>query len=207
MNEDTQKQNDGMKKPVVTIVLLAINLVVFLAISVYDKDAGSEFYSLYGGLYPPAVETGEWYRFLTFMFLHGSTLHLLNNCVMIFGVGNYVEDALGHIKFLILYLVSGFAGGIFSFFVYRGTETVCIGASGAALGLVGCLLNIILRHKGKYRHLSIRGMLILLALTVYYGVTTIGVDNYGHLGGLIAGFLLGFVLYRKKKDKDVPIQE
>ncbi|MBQ7507101.1 MAG: rhomboid family intramembrane serine protease [Lachnospiraceae bacterium] len=191
-----------MKKPIVTIALLAANLAVFLGFVLYEKYVGAVDYAVYGGLYPPAVEAGQWYRFLTFLFLHGSTRHLLNNTIMIFGVGTYVEDALGHLRFLILYLSSGILGGIFSFFMYRGTNTVCIGASGAAFGLVGCLLSILLKHRGRYRQLSLKGMLILLALTVYYGISSVGIDNYGHLGGAVSGFLLGLLLYRKPKYQD-----
>lgn len=190
----------GPKVPVVCCVLIVVNILVFVILHVRHDIIDAAFFCAHGGMYPPAVHDGEWWRLVTCLFLHANTYHLMNNMIMLFAVGAFVEEALKPPKFLILYFGSGIGASVASY-LYAGLDTgmVSIGASGAIFGVLGALIAIVLLHKGHYARLSWKGMLLLLALSVYYGFASGGIDNAAHLGGLLIGFLLGILLYRKPK--------
>ena len=76
---------------------------------------------------------------------------------------------------------------------------VSAGASGAIFAVIGGLLWVVIRHKGKYESLTTRGMFFMIALCLYYGISTAGVDNWSHLGGLVIGFILSIILYRPRR--------
>ena len=80
----------------------------------------------------------------------------------------------------------------------KGTLTVSAGASGAIFGVFGALLWVIIANRGRVEELNIRGIVIMIALSLYYGFTSTGVDNWCHVGGLISGFFLSLLLYRRK---------
>ena len=190
----------GPKVPVVCCILIAINILAFVVMHVRYDTIDAAFFISHGGMYPPAVHGGEWWRLITCLFLHANTYHLMNNMIMLFAVGAFVEEALKPLKFLILYFGCGIGASLVSYY-YAGLDTgmVSIGASGALFGILGTLIYIVLLHKGHYARLSWKGMLLLLALSVYYGFASGGIDNAAHLGGLVIGFLLGILLYRKPK--------
>ena len=190
----------GPKVPVVCCILIAVNILVFVVMHIRYDMIDAAFFIAHGGMYPPAVHDGEWWRLITCLFLHANTYHLMNNMIMLFAVGAFVEEALKPLKFLILYFGCGIGASLASYF-YAGLDTgmVSVGASGAIFGILGTLIYIVLRHKGHYARLSWKGMLLLLALSIYYGFASGGIDNAAHLGGLVIGFLLGILLYRKPK--------
>lgn len=190
----------GPKVPVVCCILIVVNILIFVVVQIRFDTIDAAFFCAHGGMYPPAVHEGEWWRLITCLFLHANTYHLMNNMIMLFAVGAFVEEALRPPKFLILYFGSGIGASLASFF-YAGLDSgmVSVGASGAIFGVLGALIAIVLLHKGHYDRLSWKGMLLLLALSVYYGFASGGIDNAAHLGGLVTGFLLGLLLYRKPK--------
>ena len=110
-----------------------------------------------------------------------------------------LEKALGHVKFTILYLIAGVGGNILSCAQMLHTKdyAVAAGASGAIFGIVGALLWIVILHRGRYESLTGKGLLFMIVITLYYGITTGGIDNWGHIGGLLMGFVMGIILYRR----------
>lgn len=164
-----------------------------------------------GALYAPAVLRGEWYRLVTYQFLHGGIEHLINNMLILYFIGNALERYLGRVKFLILYFCSGVLAGIGSI-VYNNVcgkaFAVCIGASGAVFGVTGALLYLVLVNRGNLQGLTRRQMILFLLLSIYGGLTRQGVDNAAHVAGLMAGFMLAVLLYRRttgnrRKKEDV----
>ena len=87
--------------------------------------------------------------------------------------------------------------------LYHGlsTETYAVsaGASGAVFGLMGALLYVVIANKGRLGRLSGKGLLFMVALSLYFGLTSSGVDNWAHIGGLISGFIMAVILYRRPK--------
>lgn len=191
------------KKPeaVCTTALIIINAAVFLILSVSGNTEDMYFMLEHGAVYEPFVVQGhEFYRLFTSMFLHFGIDHLLNNMVLLGALGWNLEMEIGKVRFLAVYLVSGIGGNIFS--LYYGVRTqeyaASAGASGAVFGLMGALLYVVIANRGRLGRLSGRGMMFMVALSLYFGITSSGVDNLAHIGGLVCGFVLAFILYRRK---------
>ena len=193
-----------MKRQNCTILLIAINVIVFFALSFFGRTEDAEYMLEHGAMYVPYMLEGEgYYRLFTSMFLHFGIDHLANNMVMLGAIGWNLEYEIGKIKFLIIYLGSGLAGNILSAFgdLMTGEYAVSAGASGAVFGIIGALLYVVIRNKGQIGTISGRGLVFMVILSLYYGFTSSGVDNLAHIGGLIAGFVLGVLLYWKRNRK------
>ncbi len=188
--------------PVMNTVVVVINILVFAVLSFLGNTEDSRFMVEHGAMYPSLVlDNGQWYRLLTSMFLHFGFLHLANNMVMLFFAGKYLEDAVGKIKYLIIYFAAGLGGSIFSLYmmVQSNDMGVSAGASGAIFGVIGALLWVAIKNRGKFENLTTPGLLIMIGLCLYYGFSSTGVDNWCHIGGLICGFVASSLLYRVNK--------
>lgn len=187
-----------------TIALIAANVTIFFLLELLGQTESANFMMEYGAVYPPYLaENGEYWRLFTSMFMHFGLEHLLNNMVMLGAAGQILERAIGKWKFLLLYLLSGIGGSTLSYLqmLKSGEYAVAAGASGAVFGIIGALAWIVLIHKGEFETLTGKGMLVMIALCLYYGVSTANVDNWGHIGGLIMGFLLSMIFYRRPMKK------
>ena len=185
-----------------TTGLIVINVLVFFLLSLRGDTESGYFMLQYGAMYEPLVTEGhEYYRLITSLFLHFGIQHLLNNMVMLGALGYHLENEIGKIKFLLVYFISGIGGNLCSLYwnVSHGEQVISAGASGAIFGLMGALLYIVAVNRGRLGRLSGRGMLIMVALSLYFGLTSSGVDNSAHIGGLICGILITVLLYRRKR--------
>ena len=185
-----------------TTGLIVINVLVFFLLSLRGDTESGYFMLQYGAMYEPLVTDGhEYYRLITSLFLHFGIQHLLNNMVMLGALGYQLENEIGRIKFLLIYFISGIGGNLCSLYwnVSHGEQIISAGASGAIFGLMGALLYIVAVNRGRLGRLSGRGMLIMVALSLYFGLTSSGVDNSAHVGGLIWGILITVLLYRRKR--------
>ena len=173
------------KRPeaVCTTGLIVINAAVFLILSVFGQTEDAYFMLQHGAMYDFGIQ------------------HLLNNMVMLGALGWNLEREIGKIRFLVIYFVSGIAGNILSMYlnIIRDEQVVSAGASGAIFGLMGALVYVVIANRGRLGRLSGRGMMILVFLSLYFGLTSSGVDNWAHIGGLVSGFILALILYRRKK--------
>ncbi len=187
------------KRPIVTIVLVLINVAVWCILELMGNTLDGTFIAEYGGMYPELVRNGETYRLFTAMFLHFGAEHLANNMILLAAAGSKLEAAVGSIRYLMIYIGAGLAGNLLSFYVMirSGAYAVCAGASGAVFGIIGALAWAAIRNKGKIEGLTTKGLLFMILLCLYYGITTAGVDNWAHIGGVLGGFFLCIVLYRK----------
>ena len=137
------------------------------------------------------IRAGELWRFFTPMLLHGSILHIGFNmyALYIFGIG--LERRYGHGRFLLLYILSGFAGSVFSFLL---SPAYSIGASGAIFGLVGAE-GIFLYQNRKLFGTRVRGainnVVFVVAINLFLGLSP-GIDNWGHIGGLLGGLIFAW---------------
>ncbi len=188
------------EQSVCTIGLIAANVLVFIVLSFLGQTENAQFMLDHGAMYVPYVlERGEYYRLFTTMFLHFGFEHLMNNMVMLGVIGWSLEREIGSVKFLILYLASGLCGNVVSGVVAYVTQdfAVSAGASGAIFGIMGAMVYVAIRNRGRVGDLSGTGLIIMVVLSLYYGFIGAGIDNLAHIGGLIFGFLLGVLLYRK----------
>lgn len=156
------------------------------------------------------VHMKQWYRLFSSMFFHAGIDHLVSNMLILFFLGDIVERRLGHVKYFILYLLAGLGGNFLSLWYSNcmgDFYTQSLGASGAIFGMVGALLWLLIRNKGHLETMTTPKILFLIGYSAYYGLISTNVDNMAHLGGLVSGFLLCVLLYRKKSAKNREVKE
>jgi len=186
----------------VNLMLIALNVLVFVFLEIIGSTEDAGFMVKWGAIYLPLVfSKGEYYRLLTAMFLHFGASHLVNNMLVLFVLGERLEMAIGHIKYLVFYILSGLLANIISAciqfqHIYKQAD-VSAGASGAIFGAAGGLIYAVAVNHGQLGGLTSRQLGFMVLLTLYHGFTSKGVDNAAHLGGLLAGFFLAAVMYRK----------
>lgn len=189
------------KKPVCTITLIVMNVLIFLILSFGGMTEDPIYMMDRGAMYVPFLtDYREWYRLFTCLFLHFDFDHLMNNMLILGVIGWNVEPLMGKVKFIFLYLGCGLGGNLLSALGEALTSdySISAGASGAIFGLTGALLCLILLHRGRVGNLSGTGMLFMILASLYLGFTGEGVDNLAHIGGLITGMLLTLLMCRKQ---------
>lgn len=119
---------------------------------------------------PYIVEKGEVYRLFTSMFLHFGIEHLVNNMLVLFVLGSRLEQVIGKIRFVLIYLLGGIAGNILSLVLeLRSQEfSVSAGASGAVFAVMGAMIYVVIRNKGWLGDLSMRQVLVMAHLTLFW---------------------------------------
>ena len=187
------REEGEQKKPVATAVIFVL-CVLLLAVTTLSPQ-GTSLLQAYG-LSRAGILRGEYYRFLTSIFLHGGILHLASNSIYLYYFGVRSERLLGTGKFLALYLVSGLCGGLLSVLLGDGMG-VSIGASGAIYGLLGAMLLLTKKQGAQYTGMNYSTMLLLAATAICMGFLEPGVDNLGHIGGFLGGMAMFFLLLRK----------
>ena len=191
-------------------ILIGLNVLFYVLIAVFhpnDLSAHWKIGSLHNGL---ITLKGEYFRFLTALFLHANVLHLLMNMFSLFFIGPFVEKVLGRYSFWILYVFCGLASTLSSYYFtlhsihleYSTMESV--GASGAIFGLVGGLWTCLWKDSSLKINPDLRKRLllelgILLGINLVFGFVGnalfgLNLDNAGHLGGMLAGVGLAFIL-------------
>jgi len=144
-----------------------------------------------GALVPGLVARGQWWRLFTAMFLHIGVLHLAMNCYALWLFGDFVERGFGRGQMLFLFLLSGWLGGVASYWFGSGGA----GASGAIFGLFGAFIAYNLRRRGTaLASANLRLAATLLVINAVFAAGIRQIDWHAHLGGLIAGFLAGWLL-------------
>lgn len=202
VNWDANRLKPRVKlfSPVNTIIVL-INVVVFIITELLGDTLDAYYMYECGAIYAPAIkEYGEVYRLVSGMFLHFGMSHLAGNMTVLLLLGDNLERALGKLKYVILYITGGICAGVCSvaYNLIIESNAVCAGASGAIFGVIGALLYIVWANKGRLEDISGTRLTISVAYMLYTGFTSQGIDNAAHIGGLIAGFLLGMIMYRRK---------
>lgn len=186
----------------VNIAMVILNIVVFLALDLTGDTLDGLFMFEHGAMFPEAVlADGQWYRLVTSAFLHFGISHLVNNMIMLVCLGSYLERALGSVKYAVFYVIAAIGSSLISMahMLRSGDIAVSGGASGVVFAIIGALLYLVIRNKGRFEDLTMTRFLIMVALSLYYGFSTTGVDNAAHVGGLLVGFVMGVLLYRKEK--------
>jgi rhomboid protease GluP len=186
--------------PVLTYVLLAINIIAFGI----DSLMGGQLTYL-GAKINEAIVAGEYWRLVTPMFLHGGLLHIGFNSYFLYIIGPQIERTFGTWRFAAVYLLSGITGVMLSF---AFSPVPSIGASSALFGLIGALLpflyfnrSVLANPQGRMRSV-IQVIVINLVIGFLPGSN---IDNLGHLGGLLGGVILAALIaprYVVKADFD-----
>ena len=187
------------KIPVMTLILVLINVAVYLYVEFSGSSYDSEYMIQMGAVYDPLVlQDHEFFRLITHFFLHFGFDHLFNNMISLLILGYSLEQVTGKVRFLILYFLSGILAGVASivYNIYVGQETVSCGASGAIYGLMGALLVLlIVGNRGRLSS-EVPRYLLYIGISIYSGMQDPTIDNAAHVGGFVAGVLICLVMTR-----------
>ena len=185
----------SLSKAPFTIALLVINIIVFGLdqLSAQDPRSGLHQFMLLGAIIPDAVAAGQYYRIITSGFLQFSISHIAFNMYALTQAGMVVENLWGSPNFLLIYMSALIVGGVAAYETTIGTGNVTAGASGAIMGLFGALAALGVKTP-RLRQTLLQWALFPIVATLAVGFTTPGISNAGHIGGVIAGAIVGFVL-------------
>jgi rhomboid protease GluP len=203
LNKKTIKEDNELAKiflkkdqPIVTYSIILLNIIVFM-LSLLDYNMIINCFANYY----VNVKNGEIYRLLTACFVHANFLHIFFNMYALYYIGPMVEKYYGKLKYLLIYLGSGIMGSLFSVVL---SNNVSIGASGAIFGLFGSMLYFGYKYRATLDGFVRSGIIPVLFINLILGFIVPNIDVYGHIGGLVGGLLLSYIVgvYRKCKKKN-----
>jgi membrane associated rhomboid family serine protease len=196
----------GRTVPSVTRILIAINLIVFVAETASGTPLGGIGASGVGTIFEKGMLYGpfithqhEFYRLLTSGFLHDGLLHILFNMFFLYMMGPMLEPAIGRLNFAVVYFVSLLAGSFGALLFQPQVPT--IGASGACFGILGAL--IVVAH---YRGISIwqSGLGLTLVINIVFSLSIAGISIGAHLGGVVGGAICGWLIVELGERRRMP---
>jgi membrane associated rhomboid family serine protease len=196
--------------PVINYLLIAINVAVFLyQIQLGSEGAIQEFINRYGVIPLEIAGRQDLYTLLTSMFIHGGWAHIIGNMLFLWVFGDNVEDAFGHVGYLVFYLLTGLAASAAHIILNPGSQIPSVGASGAISGVLGAYLIFFGSNPIRvliFWFVTVVPAWVMIGLWAVqqfmatYGSiahtdqTTGGVAYAAHAGGFVAGLLVAVVL-------------
>ncbi|OIK11776.1 rhomboid family intramembrane serine protease [Bacillus sp. MUM 116] len=185
-------------RPLFTYFFIIVQILVFFWLEMHGGSTNNATLIKYGAKFNPLIYEGEWWRFITPIFLHIGFLHLAMNTLALYYLGVAVERLYGNIRFLFIYLFAGIAGVIASFIF---SSNISAGASGAIYGCFGALLYFgMIQPKLFFRTMGLN-LIVVLGINLVFSFYASGIDSAGHLGGLAGGFLTAGIVYLPKQKR------
>lgn len=197
----TTKVNEEQKvarnsKPIVTYIFLGLLVAAFLWLSFQGGTTNSFNLIKWGGKFNPLIYAGEWWRFISPIFLHSGLMHLASNAVMLYIVGAWAERIYGKWRYVLILLLGGICGNIASFAL---NMNLSVGASTAVFAVMGALLYLVVLKPNLYAKTIGVSIASLVAINLLIDVFSSQIDIAGHIGGLVGGFLLAGALSLPKQ--------
>ena len=201
-----------------TRVIFGINVAVFLAMLfktesplaflVQGQSFSGQISVPFGANFGPLTLSGDWWRLVTYMFLHGGIFHVAVNMWCLWNLGTLSEALYGRWTYLSIYLITGIAGGLAS--AAWNPRVLSVGASGALFGLSGALIASFYLGEFSLSGISIRGtltsLLFFTGFSLYFGFVDPLIDNACHVGGLVSGLALGALIARFAPQSEAPLR-
>lgn len=176
-----------------TAAIILITVIVFIGQTVTQQLYGFDLLLALGAKSNAEIMRGQIWRLLTPVFLHIGLLHIGVNMYSLYIIGPAVERPFGSPRFTAIYFLSGI-GGVASSLAF--SQQPSAGASGAIFGLLGALAGFLFLHRSVFGQAAsgqLRQIVFVALLNLAIGLSP-GIDNWGHVGGLIVGIALAFVL-------------
>lgn len=174
----------------ITVAFYILQLVSVWALGYAVPGLGMDWLEYYGARINEAILAGQIWRFLTPALLHGSLPHIAFNMYALLSFGTGLERHFGHLRFFLLYLLGAFAGNVASFLFTGGSYS--IGASTAIFGLLGAEAVFLIQNRksfpGQFRS-AIGNIIFIAAINLFIIGALPGIDNWGHIGGLVGGLM------------------
>ncbi len=178
-------------KPTVTYVLLGVTSAFFVLQMLCQSLLGDDYLIAYGAKVNTLIEQGQLWRFLTPALLHVSITHLAFNMYALFVIGRDLERHYGHARFLALYLIGAFAGNVASYWM---SDKPSAGASTALFALIAAQGVFIYQNRrifGKQSTRMLSNVIMVVVINLVLGLSP-GIDNWGHMGGLVGGAIFAW---------------
>ncbi len=185
----------------VTQFIFGANVAVFLAMllslgtSMLSNPSGQGLVA-WGANFGPLTVSGQWWRLLTCVFVHGGLLHIAFNMWCLWDLGRLAESVYGHWTFAVVYLICGVASSLTS--VWWNPTVLSVGASGAIFGIAGALISSFYLGEFLLPRAAISGTLrsvvVFVGFNLFFGGVVGGIDNAAHVGGLVMGLILGALI-------------
>lgn len=178
------------------LMLLNISIWCFMFLESQQMDM-TDLLIKFGANSPEHIfNKGQYWRLITSMFIHIGIVHVMYNCFALYLFGNRVEKYFGKINFSVIYITSGIIGSISSVLF---TQSISAGASGAIYGLIGAVFALSQQRAKKVDGLSFYIISFIIITGLAFGFLDSQIDNYAHIGGLITGYILGYIFCPEAK--------
>jgi membrane associated rhomboid family serine protease/Flp pilus assembly protein TadD len=193
-----------------TQILFGACIAVYVAMSIANgspMEMSGEIMLHFGANYAPDTLSGQWWRLVTYMFLHKDVWHIFFNMWCLWDLGRLCESLYGRWTYAAIYFITGIAGGLVSVGWHPGV--LSIGASGAIFGLAGALIASFYLGEFSLPRIAISGTLRSLVVFAVFNIVIgqfFGVDNACHIGGLVSGLILGALIARLAPRVDNPVR-
>lgn len=177
--------------PILTYTILVITIIVFLLQLASDQLLGYDLPAIMGMKINHLIAEGEFWRLITPVLLHGSIMHIGFNMYALHLFGPGLERHFGHLRFLALYLIAGFAGNVASLMF---SPSPSLGSSTAIFGLLGAQGVFLYQNRevlGGVAQRALTSILLIAGINLFIGMSP-GIDNWGHMGGLVGGTLFAW---------------
>ncbi len=177
--------------PIATYAILGFTVLMYLLQMASVALLGDDLPIMLGARITELILEGQWWRFFTPVFLHGSVTHIFFNMYALLSIGSFLERQFGHGRFLLLYFLGAFAGNVFSFLL---TDGYSVGASTAVFGLVAAEVIFFYQNRklfGGQAKQAISNAFFVIAVNLFIGLSP-GIDNWGHIGGLLGGAMFAW---------------
>ncbi len=179
-------------------LFVAMCVATYLATGTISMEFSGQIEAHFGANFGFDTLTGQWWRLLTYMFLHGGFLHIAFNMWCLWDLGRLCESLYGRWTFAAIYLMTGVGGGLAS--VAWNPRVLSVGASGAIFGLAGALIASFYFGEFSLPRVALQGtlrsLLFFAGFNLFFGAVVPGIDNACHLGGLVSGLILGTLIAR-----------
>ena len=185
----------------VTVGLIAVNILIYIIFNIFLLQNGHDFISLGANSWTEIRTYGEYYRLITSIFLHADIKHLMNNMLILFVIGGRYEACEDKIHFLLIYFIGGVLASLASmaYNMNLGYNISSIGASGAIFALIGGAVAAVIKNHHKLKSLSRTQLIAFTIFSLYAGFKDSYTDNSAHLGGFLAGLIIGLIISSGRK--------
>ncbi|MEK5381359.1 rhomboid family intramembrane serine protease [Niallia sp. FSL W8-0635] len=195
-NEKEERQLLNFGKSFISYLFIGIQIIMFFLMEVNGGSTNNQTLIKWGAKVNYLIANGEWWRLITPIFLHIGFLHLVMNSIALYYIGPLIEKIFGNSRFFIIYLFAGFSGVFASYLL---SPSLSAGASGAIFGCFGALLYFAWQFPNLFFRVMGWNVIIIIIINLIFGFTIQGIDNAGHIGGLVGGFLATAIVHFPKK--------
>lgn len=179
--------------PYVSYIIIGVTVLVYIVQKLFGvPNAGMDWLEVFGAMRSDLIRAGEIWRLITPVFLHATIAHIGFNMYALYAFGPGLERSFGHWRFLVLYVLAGFAGNVLSFVHLIGSPDYSVGASTAIFGIVSAEGIFLYRNRkmfGRQYGALIGNIIFVVAVNLFLVGLVPGIDNWGHMGGLLGGLI------------------